>query len=88
LKSLDELPTLAELKELDDLNPSLDLPEPGPKTDLQEAHEEETPGLDETTGAGLPDDAETEKETEQLNGSASGAVDDEELPESQDDRLH
>ena len=88
LKSLDELPTLAEIKELDDLNPSLDLPEPGPKTDLQEAHEEETPGLDETTDVGLPDDAETEKETEQLNGSASGAVDDEELPESQDDRLH
>ena len=42
LKGLDELPTLAEIKELDDFNPSLDLPEPVQKTEEDPAAAEES----------------------------------------------
>jgi len=36
LKKLDELPSLAEIKDLDDPNVSLELPEPSPQVDLAE----------------------------------------------------
>ena len=85
LKSLDELPTLAELKELDDLNPSLDLPEPGTKTDPGEEHAEEAPDVGETD-TGLPDD--TGAESRQQTVPDSGVDDEEGLPELQDERLH
>jgi segregation and condensation protein B len=85
LKSLDELPTLAELKELDDLNPSLDFPEPDTKTDLQDAHEEDTHDVREAD-AGRGDDAGTE--SQQQTASGSGEADEEEVPDSQDERIH
>jgi segregation and condensation protein B len=85
LKGLDELPTLAELKELDDLNPSLDLPEPDTKTDLEEAPGEETHHVRETE-AGPPDDAGTESQQQEDPGPE--VTDDEALLESQDERLH
>jgi segregation and condensation protein B len=85
LKSLDELPTLAELKELDDLNPSLDLQEPGTKTDSQEAHEEDTHDVRETED-GLPNDAGAESQQQTVSGS--GVADEEGLLESQDERIH
>lgn len=85
LKSLDELPTLAELKELDDLNPSLDLPEPGTKTDPAEGHADESPDVEETD-TGLPED--TGAESQQQAVTDSGVDDEEGLPESQDERLH
>ena len=84
LKGLDELPTLAELKELDDLNPSLDLPEPDTKTDFEEAPEEETHHVRETE-AGRPDDAGTEPQPQKDPGPE--VTDDETLLESQDERL-
>ncbi|MDX1345975.1 MAG: SMC-Scp complex subunit ScpB [Sedimenticolaceae bacterium] len=87
LKSLDELPTLAEIKELDDLNPSLDLPEPEAKTDLREAQEEET-HADREADSGLPDDTVTESEQEQEAVPDSGMTDDDALLESQEERLH
>jgi segregation and condensation protein B len=34
MKSLEELPTLAEIKDLDDIHPELDLPDPDENTDL------------------------------------------------------
>ena len=44
LKSLDELPTLAEIRELEELNPSLNLPEPeiNPSEETQQEHSQET----------------------------------------------
>ena len=85
LKGLDELPTLAEIKELDDLNPSLDLLDPEMKTDLQGANEDDTHAVTETDSE-APDDASTD--SEQLPDPVSGMTDDEELPEPQDERLH
>ncbi len=85
LKSLDELPTLAEIKELDDLNPSLDLPEPGTKTDPREAHEDDTHTVTETDSE-APGDAVTE--SEQPSDAVSDEMDDEGMPESQDQKLH
>ena len=85
LKGLDELPTLAEIKELDDLNPSLDLLDPGMKTDLQGANEDDAHAVTETDSE-APDDAATD--SEQPPDPDSGMTDDEELPESQDERLH
>ena len=85
LKSLDELPTLAELKELDDLNPSLDLPEPGTKTDPGEEHAEEAPD-DGEMDTGLPDDAGAESRQQTVPDSV--ADDEEGQSESQDERLH
>jgi segregation and condensation protein B len=46
LKSLDELPTLAEIKDIDNLEPELELHHPaseGEKSDSDEEHEEENP---------------------------------------------
>ncbi len=46
LKSLDQLPTLAEIKDIDNLEPELELvhptPPPGPPTDKEEQHEAES----------------------------------------------
>ena len=87
LKSLDELPTLAEIRELDDLNPSLDLPEPGTKKDTREEHQEDRHDVMETD-AGLPDDTVTESEKEREAVPDSGMADDDASLETQDERLH
>ena len=62
LKGLDELPTLAEIKELDDFNPSLDLPEPVQKTEEDPAAAEESDSGDAAAQPGAmqePDEGES-----------------------------
>ena len=88
LKSLDELPTLAEIKELDDLNPSLDLPDPEAKTseEPQEAVSEvmDDTAMDSDAGGFAHDDAESHQH-EESEPETSG---NDELAETQDERLH
>ena len=43
LKKLDDLPPLSEIRDLDDLNVALELPEPGPQAELQEQAAPEDP---------------------------------------------
>ena len=52
LKRLEDLPPLAQIKELDGLNVELELPQPNPQTDLLDAvSEADTGGLTDRTGA-------------------------------------
>ena len=50
MKSLDELPTLAEIKDLEDLNPELDLPNPDEERNPDDQQGQENKELDESTG--------------------------------------
>jgi segregation and condensation protein B len=49
LKKLDDLPPLSELKDLDDLNPELGLPEMSPQSDLIDALSDSPADADEST---------------------------------------
>ncbi|MDE0363675.1 MAG: SMC-Scp complex subunit ScpB, partial [Rhodospirillaceae bacterium] len=47
LKKLDDLPPLSEIRDLDDLNVALELPEPGPQAELPvQAAPEDTDAID------------------------------------------
>lgn len=50
LKKLDDLPPLSEIKDLDDLNVALELPEPSPQTELLAEAAMEDPDLTDTGG--------------------------------------
>ncbi len=50
MKSLDELPTLAEIKDLEDLNPELDLPNPDEERNPDDQQGQENKELDESSG--------------------------------------
>jgi segregation and condensation protein B len=87
LKSLDELPTLAEIRELEELNPSLDLPEPeqNASEESQQEHSENRVDAGDTDAA-LSGDITTEEQ--QQDDPDVGASADEGLVEQQDERLH
>ncbi|AKS42025.1 SMC-Scp complex subunit ScpB [Wenzhouxiangella marina] len=83
LKSLDELPTLAEIKDIDNLEPELQLIHPNPpKADA------ETGGVSEGDGAAAPEneDGEPSSETQDSEHEAPEVEEDrpEEDPESDD----
>lgn len=72
LKSLDQLPTLAEIKDIDNLEPELELRHPasnGGETDNSEDHEQEDPTPEDgesTTGQDAgPEPINTEEDTQQ-----------------------
>ena len=87
LKSLDELPTLAEIRELEELNPSLDLPEPeqNASEESQQEHSENRVEAGDTDAA-LSVDITTEEQRQDDPDVGTSA--DEGLVEQQDERLH
>ena len=52
LKKLDDLPPLSELKDLDELNPELGLPEMSPQSDLIDALSDAPADAEESTEQG------------------------------------
>ena len=89
LKSLDELPTLAEIKDIDNLEPELELHHPaseGEKTDRDEDHEEEdsAPEADEQPAGQdaeesrdeATEEASSDPEEERKASAAQGPTDD------------
>ena len=65
LKKLDDLPPLSEIRDLDDLNPELGLPEATPQVDLlEELAAEDTEGSDEPLAANDADEASEEPDAE------------------------
>jgi segregation and condensation protein B len=79
LKSLDELPTLAELKNLDSFHPELDL-----EGDKQQAED-----ATESGEAAAPDEEQTEQAVEEETaGADSSVVDLESVQEARSEQLH
>lgn len=67
MKSLDELPSLAEIKDLEDLNPELDLPNPDDereqKSDLNSAEGDDESELTESNSESSEVDKQTDEQT-------------------------
>jgi len=93
MKSLDELPTLAEIKDLEDLHPELDLPNPDDERQTSElanqpadaiASEtiEETSDIDNQGEPSLVDDESND------NSLADSGIDDDELDDDELDDVH
>jgi segregation and condensation protein B len=103
LKSLDELPTLAEIRELEELNPSLNLPEPeiNPSEETQQEHSQETQqehsqetqqeheeDMLDAVDVDAAFSLETATEAENQDDQDVGTGGDESFDEQQDKRLH
>ncbi|MBV1911479.1 MAG: SMC-Scp complex subunit ScpB [Kangiellaceae bacterium] len=72
MKSLDELPTLAEIKDLEDLNPELDLPNPDEERETRGGKDKAAPSNEENSE--VSDSTELESTELDLNRASNEAI--------------